>query len=70
MKNTGEEILFIYGEWDPWSATAFEVYSPKQVKVVKPGGSHSTRIGNLPPEQQKLVIDKLEKWLEICIATN
>jgi hypothetical protein len=64
MKNTGEEMLFIYGEWDPWSATAFEVYNPNQVKIVKPGGSHSTRIGNLPPEQQKLVKEKLEEWLE------
>jgi hypothetical protein len=70
MKNTGEEMLFIYGEWDPWSATAFEVYSPNQVKVVKPGGSHSTRIGNLPPEQKKLVKEKLEEWLEISIATK
>ena len=64
MKNTNEEMLFIYGEWDPWSATAFEVYSPNQVKVVKPGGSHSTRISSLPIDQQKLVIDKLEEWLE------
>jgi hypothetical protein len=64
MKNTDKEMLFIYGEWDPWSATAFEVYSPNQVKVVKPEGSHSTRVGNLPPEQQKLVKEKLEEWLE------
>jgi hypothetical protein len=64
MKNTGEEMLFIYGEWDPWSATAFEVYNPNQIKVVKPGGNHSTRIGNLPPEQKKLVKEKLEEWLE------
>jgi len=70
MKNTDEEMLFIYGEWDPWSATAFEVYNPNQVKVVKPGGSHSTRIGNLPPEQKKLVKEKLEEWLGISIATN
>jgi hypothetical protein len=70
MKNTDEEMLFIYGEWDPWSATAFEVYSPNQVKVVKPGGSHSTRIGNLPPEQRKIVKEKLEEWLEISIATK
>ena len=65
MKNTDEKMLFIYGEWDPWSATAFEVYSPNQVKVVKPGGSHSTRINNLPPELQKLVKEKLEECLDI-----
>jgi len=65
MKNTDEKMLFIYGEWDPWSATAFEVYNPNQVKVVKPGGSHSTRINNLPPELQKLVKEKLEECLDI-----
>jgi hypothetical protein len=70
MKNTDEEMLFIYGEWDPWSATAFEVYNPNQVKVVKPSGSHSTRIGNLPSEQQKQVKEKLEEWLGISIATK
>jgi len=65
MKNTDEKMLFIYGEWDPWSATAFEVYNPNQAKVVKPGGSHSTRINNLPPELQKLVKEKLEECLDI-----
>lgn len=64
------KCCFIYGVWDPWSSTAFEVYNPNQVKVVKPGGSHSTRIGNLPPEQQKLVKEKLEEWLGISIATK
>ena len=26
MKKTDEPILLIYGQWDPWSATAFDVY--------------------------------------------
>ncbi len=70
MKNTDEPILLIYGQWDPWSATAFDVYSPNQVKVVKAGGSHSTRIKNLPADQQKLVKEKLESWLEVPVSLN
>lgn len=70
MKHTDEPILLIYGEWDPWSATAFEVYSPNQVKVVKAGGSHSTRIKNLPADQQKLVKEKLESWLGVPVSLN
>lgn len=66
IKNTGSEILFIYGEYDPWSATAFEVPDkPNFLKIVKPGGSHSTRIKNLPPEQQQQVKEKMESWLGI-----
>ncbi len=66
IKSTGSEIMFIYGEFDPWSASGFEV--PKKdnfLKVLKPGGSHSTRINNLPDAQKELVRNKLESWLGI-----
>lgn len=71
IQTTNEEMIFIYGEFDPWTASAFEVpHKPNLLKIVKPGGSHSARIGNLPPEQKKQVIDKLEDWLGISIATK
>lgn len=55
IKTTNSEILFIYGEYDPWSATAFEITEKGNLlKIVKPGGSHSTRINNLQPNQKKL----------------
>jgi hypothetical protein len=65
IKNTSSNILFIYGEYDPWSASGFEV-TPKSnlLKIVKPGGFHTARIGNLPAEQKKQVSDILEEWLE------
>lgn len=65
IKKTDARILFIYGEWDPWSASGFEV--PKRdnfLKIIKPKGSHGTRIGNLPNEQKKEVKAKLELWLD------
>ncbi|WP_297091619.1 S28 family serine protease [uncultured Draconibacterium sp.] len=64
IQSTDAKILFIYGEWDPWSASAFEVPQKQNfLKVVKPGGSHSTRIANLPQVQKQLVKETLERWL-------
>lgn len=71
MKTTDSEILFIYGEYDPWSASGFQVQNKDNLlKIVKPGGSHSTRINNLSPDQKKQVKEKLEKWLGIPIYIN
>ena len=68
IKTTDSNILFIYGEFDPWSATAFEVPQKENfLKIVKPGGSHSTRINNLPKNQKEQVKFTLEKWLGCTI---
>lgn len=65
LQSDAEQMLFIYGEYDPWSATAVEVGSnPSVHKVVKPQGSHRTRIRNLPEEQQDKAYKLMEKWLD------
>jgi hypothetical protein len=65
IKTTDSKILFIYGEFDPWSASAFKVPEKNNfLKIVKPGGSHSTRINNLPENQKEQVKFTLEEWLE------
>lgn len=64
IQKTDSKILFVYGGWDPWSATSFDVPNKANfVKIVKPEGSHSTRINNLPEEQKKQVKKTLEEWL-------
>ena len=71
INSTNSDILFIYGEYDPWSASGFEVPQKSNLlKIIKPCGSHSTRINNLSPDQKKLVKEKLESWLEILISVN
>jgi hypothetical protein len=69
LKSKGNNMIYLYGEYDPWSSTAFE---PKEgntnaLKVVKAGGSHTTRILNLPDNQRTQVSDSLEKWLNVKI---
>ncbi len=71
MKDTDNEILFIYGEWDPWSASGFEVSEKDNLlKIIKPGGSHRTRINNLPEGQKVQVKNKLEEWLDLPVSIN
>ena len=64
IRHQGENMLFIYGEVDPWSAPAAQLtYQTNSVKVVKQGGSHTTRIKNLPEDQKEFVIQTLNSWL-------
>ena len=68
IDTTDSKILFIYGEWDPWSASAFEVpHKDNLLKIVKPEGCHNARIGNLPEDQKAQVKAKLEEWLEMPV---
>ncbi len=68
IKKTDARILFIYGGWDPWSASGFEVpHKNNFLKIVKPEGSHSTRINNLPEYQKMQVKQTLEKWLDMDV---
>ncbi len=65
IRHKAENMLFIYGENDPWSSTAVDLtYSNNCVKIVKPGGSHLTRIRNLPENQKNLALDTLRRWLK------
>lgn len=60
----GDHIIYVYGEYDPWTACG---YIPKKqrdaIRLVKKGGSHSTRIADLSAEQQAEVRTKLKEWL-------
>lgn len=64
IRKDAENFIFLYGEFDPWSATAADPgENGKCLKVVKEGGSHRTRIMNLPDESRRLVLNALEEWL-------
>ena len=69
LEKEDPHMVFIYGEYDPWSATAADVsvnMKNKQNIIVAyvPKGSHNANIRRLPEELQKRVIDTITKWLE------
>ena len=59
-----ENYIFIYGEYDTWSATAVTSIGDNKSKIFfKEGGSHRTRINNMPEEQKEEVFSTLESFL-------
>ncbi|WP_291860708.1 S28 family serine protease [Marinilabilia sp.] len=59
------EMIVITGENDPWSATSLDPEGFSNVlKIEKPGGSHRTRINNLPDSLKTQILNQLKEWLE------
>ncbi|PCH67402.1 MAG: peptidase [Bacteroidales bacterium] len=66
LQTDAERMLFIYGEYDTWSATAVNLKGNKKCKkFVNPKGSHKTRINSFPPEMKKEIVHTLEKWMDV-----
>ena len=64
VKETDARMVFIYGEWDPWTAAA--VPNPNKTNIlyyVEPGGSHRTRIATLPESMRNELLQNLQIWL-------
>lgn len=63
-ENKGKQILYIYGEYDPWGACA---PNPKPhvdaLKMVLKEGSHATRIKDFLEEDKQIIYNKLQKWM-------
>ncbi len=65
LDNNDPKMIFLYGEFDPWSATAVEFGKKENmIKIVKKGGSHATRINNLPEDQKNKVLNTIDNWLK------
>ncbi len=63
-----QHMIYIYGEADPWGSTAAKIKPGSgSLKMVQAGGTHGAHIETLSLEQQKLVTDTLEKWLDMKI---
>ena len=66
--DNGNNILYIYGESDPWYATAVEVGSKTNaVKMVLGRANHGTRIKHFEGEQKNKIYSALEEWLDLKI---
>lgn len=59
------KMIFIYGEYDPWSAAAVEFKDKKNMyKAVCPAESHAARIGSLPKTMKEEVTARVQRWLD------
>ena len=59
-----EKMLFIYGEYDPWTASAVEFKGKQNMyKFVKPKGSHKARINNFDDKTRTHIENILQNWI-------
>lgn len=66
--DNGNNILYIYGSFDPWYATAVETgEKTNAVKMVLEGANHGTRIRHFEGEEKEKIYTALEDWLEVKI---
>lgn len=59
----GSEILFLYGEYDPWTGGAFAAGDdPEVVTVYAPEAAHNAMIRDLPPSERDRALDVVDRW--------
>lgn len=65
VQNKGDNILYIYGEYDTWTATGVtEITGPADALVmIQPEGYHGARIQAFPGEEQERIYETLTRWL-------
>lgn len=66
LKMNDPKMVFIYGEYDPWTAAGVTwLKGKKNIHLfVQTKGSHATRIGTLPEPMKQEAISLIKGWLE------
>lgn len=65
VKTEAEEILFIYGSFDPWTAGEFDIGGNSKVhKLYVDGGNHSASFQSLTGASNKKAFALLTGWLK------
>lgn len=63
VKTSGERIVFLYGEWDPWSGGMFDPGArPEILRVTAPQAPHGAGVGDLTAGDRAAVVAKVQQW--------
>ena len=63
VRDAGQELLFLYGEYDPWTAGAFDLGSNQgATRFTVPQGTHESGLLDLPAEERAAALAQLEEW--------
>lgn len=69
LQTQGNNIIYIYGTDDPWTAGAIELTgATNAIKILQSGENHRIKIADL--DNPDLVYNALEEWLGIEIQTT
>lgn len=71
LRKSGQRMLFVYGENDPWSAERFEPGQGTRDShwYTVPNGNHGSNIGGLPADQRTEATAILQRWMAVGVNT-
>ncbi len=63
VQTDGDRLLFIYGEWDPWTGGEYDLGgATDSLKLTQAQGTHGSRINRLAPADRDAAYAKLAAW--------
>jgi hypothetical protein len=63
VQQQGDRLLFVYGEWDPWTGGKFELGGASDsLRLVQAQGTHGSRISRLADADRAAALAKLSDW--------
>lgn len=67
LAGEANRMLFVYGEYDPYSAAAFDPASaPESARFFAPGGDHGSLIADLAPADQEAALALVSAWAGVA----
>ncbi len=73
VKTQGSRLLFIYGQWDPWTGGKFDLgQATDSLLLVKATGTHGSSISRLSAADRDAALAKLAAWTGVTpqLLTN
>ena len=73
VKSQGSRLLFIYGQWDPWTGGKFDLgQATDSLLLVKATGTHGSSISRLSTTDRDAAFAKLAAWTGVTpqLLTN
>jgi len=63
VRTDGAQLLFVYGEWDPWTGGQFELGDARDsLRLTVAQGSHAAQIGGLASADREAALGRLAAW--------
>lgn len=63
VEHQGDRLLFVYGEWDPWTAGKFALgNAADSALLIQPQGNHRAGIARLEGADREDALAKLKAW--------
>jgi hypothetical protein len=71
VQTEGKNLVFVYGEWDPWSGGKFRLgAAADSLELVVAQGTHGAGLGDLAPADHDAAFAKLAAWTGVAPMDN